>query len=69
MVASSQINRNIVKDRNGKDHVITEERLVDITDNSAVKDLWNGRLIYYDQIRISFQLARTWNRKVTISYC
>ena len=38
MVASSQINRNIVNDRIGKDHVITEERLVDITDNSGVKD-------------------------------
>ena len=47
MVASSQINRNIVKDRNGKDHVITEERLVDITDNSAVKDGW---LLYNYQI-------------------
>ena len=46
MIISLQINRNIVKDHIGKDHVITEERLVDITDNSAVKDGWNGRLLY-----------------------
>ena len=41
MIISLQINRNIVKDHIGKDHVITEERSVDITDNSAVKDGWN----------------------------
>ena len=41
MIISSQISRNIVENRIGKDHVITEERSVDITDNSAVKDGWN----------------------------